>query len=42
MGPTFPVHGVPLRENAVGAGLLPVHEPLNPNATLAPVAMQPL
>jgi hypothetical protein len=40
---TDPVHAVPLRVNAVGAGLaLPFHEPLNPTDTVAFVAMLPL
>ncbi|KOX21392.1 hypothetical protein ADK67_27270 [Saccharothrix sp. NRRL B-16348] len=33
-----PVHAVPLRVNEVGAGLLPLHEPLKPNVAVAPVA----
>jgi hypothetical protein len=42
VGPTDPVQAVPLRVNAVGTGLLPLHAPLNPNDTVASVAMVPL
>ena len=37
-----PVQAVPFRVKAVGAGLLPVHEPLKPNDALALVAREPL
>jgi hypothetical protein len=36
-GVAVPVHATPLRANADGDGLLPVHDPLNPNDTVAPV-----
>src|SRR5690348_12368832 len=39
---TPPVHVVPLSANDAGTGLLPVHPPLKPNATDAPVPMPPL
>src|SRR5579884_790053 len=37
-----PVHSVPLSVKAVGAGLLPFQDPLNPKLVLPPVAMEPL
>jgi hypothetical protein len=39
---TLPVHAVPLSANDAGTGLLPVHEPLNPNEVLALVPSAPL
>ena len=42
VGVTPPVHAVPLRVKLAGTGLLPVQEPLNPNAVLALVAMPAL
>src|SRR5512142_2674076 len=38
---TLPVQVVPLSANAVGTGLLPFHEPLNPTLALPPVGMLP-
>ncbi|WP_428829942.1 hypothetical protein [Saccharothrix syringae] len=37
-----PVHTTPFRAKLAGLGLLPVQEPLNPNDTVAPVAIDPL
>ena len=37
-----PVHGVPSSAKAVGAGLLPLYEPLKPRSTVPPVARRPL
>ncbi|GAA1002682.1 hypothetical protein Aple_001270 [Acrocarpospora pleiomorpha] len=37
--PTLPVHVTPLRVKAVGAVLLPDHDPLKPKETVALVAM---
>jgi hypothetical protein len=37
-----PVHAVPFIAKLVGAGLLPVQDPLKPNEVLAPVARLPL
>ena len=43
VGPTSPVHRVPLSVNAVGLGLfVPLEEPLNPNSTLPPVGIAAL
>src|SRR6185295_4340254 len=39
---TLPVQATPLSANEVGAGLLPVHEPLKPKETVAFVAMAAL
>jgi hypothetical protein len=36
-----PLQATPLRAKAVGAGLLPVHEPLNPKLVLPLVAKVP-
>ncbi|HEY0533074.1 MAG TPA: hypothetical protein VGD29_15910 [Actinoplanes sp.] len=38
----LPVHATPLRLNAVGTGLLPFHDPLNPNDAVPLVATAPL
>ena len=38
----LPVQAVPLSVNAVGAGLLPVQEPLKPNDTVPFVPIEPL
>ena len=38
----LPVHATPLRLNAVGAGLVPVHEALKPNDVVPLVATEPL
>nr|BFE74296.1 hypothetical protein GCM10020092_075970 [Actinoplanes digitatis] len=42
VGVVAPVQAVPFRVNAVGTGLLPVHEPLKPNDTVPLVATEPL
>jgi hypothetical protein len=36
-----PVQATPLRENAVGTGFEPVHEPLKPNDAVPPVPIEP-
>jgi hypothetical protein len=40
--PVWPLQVVPLRANVDGAVLAPVHAPLNPNDTVAPVPMDAL
>ena len=42
VGVVPPVHVTPFRAKLVGAGLLPVHEPLKPNDTVPLVATAPL
>jgi hypothetical protein len=42
VGVVAPVQATPLTAKPVGAGLLPVHEPLNPNETVPLVAIAPL
>jgi hypothetical protein len=42
LGGMEPVQVVPLRANPVGAGLLPVQDPLKPNEAVPDVAMAPL
>ena len=42
VGVVSPVHVTPFRAKLVGAGLLPVHEPLKPNDTVPLVATAPL
>ncbi len=42
VGVAEPVQATPLRAKAVGAGLEPVHDPLNPNEALPLVASAPL
>jgi hypothetical protein len=39
---TLPVQATPLSANDVGAVLLPLHEPLKPNETVALVPIAPL
>ena len=41
-GTTPPVQATPLSAKSVGAGLLPVHEPLKPNEAVPLVAIAPL
>jgi hypothetical protein len=42
VGVTPPVQVTPLWANEAGTGLLPVHEPLNPNDTVPLVGIDPL
>ncbi len=42
VGVTAPVHATPLTVKAVGAGLEPVQEPLNPKLAVPLVAIAPL
>jgi hypothetical protein len=39
---TVPVQAVPFSVKLVGTGLLPVHDPLNPNEAVPSVAIDPL
>jgi hypothetical protein len=41
LGTTPPVQATPFSVNAVGTGLLPVHEPLKPNEAVPLVASDP-
>src|SRR5512139_300589 len=42
VGVVAPVQVTPLRTKLAGTGLLPVHDPLNPNEVLPPVGMAAL
>jgi tetrahydromethanopterin S-methyltransferase subunit C len=42
VGVALPVHVTPFTAKLVGAGLLPVHDPLNPNDAVPLVATEPL
>jgi hypothetical protein len=42
VGTGTPVHATPFTVKAVGAGLLPVHDPLKPNDTVPLVGTEPL